>query len=99
MVISDGFDMNLVGVFPCRFNLFPLSGFFNFMAWTLQAIGSFESNLLNCLTPFGHRTKRLAILGDELRKFKTQHLKMSMKSYVESCLMCHRIKQSQWVPG
>jgi len=27
------------------------------------AIGSFESNLLNCLTPFGHRTKRLAILG------------------------------------
>lgn len=72
---------------------------FNFMAWTLQAIGSFESNLLNCLTPFGHRTKRLAILGDELRIFKTQHLKMSMKSYVESCLMCHRIKQSQWVPG
>ncbi|CAK9081368.1 unnamed protein product, partial [Durusdinium trenchii] len=27
------------------------------------AIGSFESNLLNCLTPFGHKTKRLAILG------------------------------------
>ncbi|CAJ1424755.1 unnamed protein product [Effrenium voratum] len=27
------------------------------------AMGSFESNLLNCLTPFGHRTKRLAILG------------------------------------
>lgn len=27
------------------------------------AIGSFESNLLNCLTPFGHETKRLAILG------------------------------------
>lgn len=72
---------------------------FNFMAWTLQAIGSFESNLLNCLTPFGHRTKRLAILGDELRKFKTQHLKMSMKSNIAESHMCHRIKQCQWVPA
>lgn len=27
------------------------------------ALGSFESNLLNCLTPFGHRTKSFAILG------------------------------------
>jgi len=27
------------------------------------AVGSFESNLLACLTPFGHRTKHIAILG------------------------------------
>jgi len=26
-------------------------------------VGSFESNLLACLTPFGHRTKHIAILG------------------------------------
>lgn len=27
------------------------------------AVGSFESNLLACLTPFGHRTKHVAIMG------------------------------------
>lgn len=27
------------------------------------AVGSFESNLLCCLTPFGHRTKHVAIMG------------------------------------